>query len=297
MKISISKRRLFTGISFISPWIIGFICFILYPLGASLYYSFTDFSLFSKPEWIGFTNYFRLFSDPKFLVSLKNTIIFSAMIVPTSILTAMFLAILLNAKIKARGLIRGIIFLPSIVPQIAIAVIWIWILNPKWGLLNSVFRLIGLPGAPWLSSPDWVKWALLITTLWMIGTDMVLYLAALQNIPNSYYEAAELDGANFFQKTLRITIPLVTPVTFFHLVNALIWSFQYFNIPYLMGGQGAGKPADSMLFYSIYLYQNGFRYLKMGYASAMAWILFIILMIATLIILKTSKGWVHYGVR
>jgi len=294
-KMNPELRKVLRGVAFISPWIIGFFSFTLYPLLASLYYSFTDFSLFGSPKWVGLNNYVKLFADPKFFTSFGNTLIFSVIVVPASIVLAMGLAILLNNQLKANAIYRTLIFMPSVVPAVASAVVWIWILNPQWGLLNGALRLINIQGPPWLSSPDWAKPALLIVTLWMIGSDMILYLAGLQEIPQDYFEAAELDGAGSWQKVTYIIVPLLTPIVFFHLINAFIWSFQYFSIPYIISNQGSGRPADSLLFYSLYLYQNAFRYLKMGYASAMAWLLFILVMVCTVIILRTSKRWVNYG--
>jgi len=293
-KIKPETRKILRGIAFISPWILGFLAFTIYPLLASFYYSFTDFSLFGSPKWIALTNYAKLFADPKFFKSFGNTIIFSVFVVPASIVLAMGLAILLNNNLRGNSVYRALIFMPSVVPAVASAVVWIWILSPQWGLLNGLLRLLNLQGPPWLSSPDWSKPALLIVTLWMIGSDMVLYLAGLQEIPLDYYEAAELDGAGAWQKTIYIIVPLLTPIVFFHLINAFIWSFQYFSIPFIFGGV-TGQPADSLLFYSLYLYQNAFAYLKMGYASAMAWLLFLLVMACTVVILRTSKRWVNYG--
>jgi multiple sugar transport system permease protein len=294
-KINPETRKVLKGLAFISPWMIGFLAFTLYPLLASLYYSFTDFSLFGSPKWIWLSNYIKLFSDPKFFKSMGNTLIFSVVVVPASIFLAMGLAILLNNGLRGNSIYRTVIFMPSIVPAVASAVVWMWILNPQWGLLNGALRLVGLQGPPWLSSADWAKPSLLLITLWMIGSDMILYLAGLQEIPLDYYEAASLDGAGSWHKVRYITIPLLTPIMFFHLINAFIWSFNYFSIPYIVSNQGSGQPADSLLFYSLYLYQNGFRYLKMGYASAMAWLLFMLVMACTIIILKTSNRWVNYG--
>ena len=293
-KLKPETRKILRGVAFISPWILGFLAFTIYPLLASFYYSFTDFSLFGSPKWIALTNYAKLFADPKFFKSFGNTIIFSVFVVPASIVLAMGLAILLNNNLRGNSVYRALIFMPSVVPAVASAVVWIWILNPQWGLLNGLLRMLNLQGPPWLSSPDWAKPALLIVTLWMIGSDMVLYLAGLQEIPLDYYEAAELDGAGAWQKTIYIIVPLLTPIVFFHLINAFIWSFQYFSIPFIFGGV-TGQPADSLLFYSIYLYQNAFAYLKMGYASAMAWLLFLLVMACTVVILRTSKRWVNYG--
>jgi multiple sugar transport system permease protein len=293
-KLKPETRKILRGVAFISPWILGFLAFTIYPLLASFYYSFTDFSLFGSPKWIAFTNYAKLFADPKFFKSFGNTIIFSVFVVPASIVLAMGLAILLNNQLRGNSIYRAIIFMPSVVPAVASAVVWIWILNPQWGLLNGLLRMLNLQGPPWTSSPDWAKPALLIVTLWMIGSDMVLYLAGLQEIPLDYYEAAELDGAGAWQKTIYIIVPLLTPIVFFHLINAFIWSFQYFSIPFIFGGP-TGQPADSLLFYSLYLYQNAFAYLKMGYASAMAWLLFLLVMACTVVILRSSKRWVNYG--
>jgi len=281
-----------TGLAFISPWIIGFLVFILYPIVISFYYGFTDFSLFTSPTWVGLKNYQQLLTfDDKFLLSLYNTVYFTLLVIPASIVLALAMAIVLNIGLRGVSIYRAIFFMPTIVPAVASAVVWGWILNPRWGLINGFLQLVGISGPPWLTSPAWAKPSLVLVTLWAIGSDMIIYLAALQDIPQVYYEAAVLDGANNWQKTRHVTLPLLTPVIFFHLVNGTIWAFQYFTIAFVMTD---GGPANATLFYSLYLYRNAFEYLKMGYASAMAWILFIIVMAATLIILRSSKGWVHY---
>lgn len=286
------RRRLLTGLAFISPWIVGFLVFILYPIVISFYYGFTDFSLFTSPTWVGLQNYQQLITfDDKFLLSLYNTIYFTLLVIPASIVLALAMAIVLNIGLRGVSIYRAIFFMPTIVPAVASAVVWGWILNPRWGLINGFLQLVGISGPPWLTSPAWAKPSLVLVTLWAIGSDMIIYLAALQDIPQVYYEAAVLDGANNWQKTRHVTLPLLTPVIFFHLVNGTIWAFQYFTIAFVMTD---GGPANATLFYSLYLYRNAFEYLKMGYASAMAWILFIVVMAATLIILRSSKGWVHY---
>jgi multiple sugar transport system permease protein len=286
------RRRLLTGLAFISPWIVGFLVFILYPIVISFYYGFTDFSLFTSPTWVGLKNYQQLITfDDKFLLSLYNTIYFTLLVIPASIVLALAMAIVLNIGLRGVSIYRAIFFMPTIVPAVASAVVWGWILNPRWGLINGFLQLLGISGPPWLTSPAWAKPSLVLVTLWAIGSDMIIYLAALQDIPQVYYEAAVLDGANNWQKTRHVTLPLLTPVIFFHLVNGTIWAFQYFTIAFVMTD---GGPANATLFYSLYLYRNAFEYLKMGYASAMAWILFIVVMAATLIILRSSKGWVHY---
>jgi multiple sugar transport system permease protein len=285
-------RNLRMGLLFISPWIVGFVVFTVYPILVSLYYSFTDFALFHSPNWVGFQNYQDLFTrDDKFYVSLYNTIFFFLLALSASVIAALFLALLLNAKLRGSTFFRSVFFLPTIVPMVASAAVWMWILNPQWGLLNLGLRALGIPGPPWLSDPSWAKPSLVLLALWTIGSEVIIYLAALQEIPRDYYEAALVDGANPIQRTRFITIPLITPVIFFHLVNGTIWAFQYFTEAYVMTG---GGPANSTLFYALYLYRNAFTAVKMGYASAQAWILFILVMFATLIIMRSSRGWVYY---
>ena len=206
----------------------------------------------------------------------------------------MGLALLLERRLPGNAIWRAVIFAPSIVPAAATAAIWIWILNPQWGLLNGALRLAGGPEPPWLSDPGWAKVALLLMTLWMIGSDMILYLAALQDIPKEYYEAAEIDGAGAWARTRWITLPHLTPVVFFQLVNATIWAFQFFSIPYIVGDKGQGKPAGSLDFYATYMYANAFNYLKMGYASAMAWLMFVVVMAVTVLMIRNADRWVHY---
>lgn len=286
------RQRLLTGLAFISPWIVGFLTFTLYPIVISLYYSFTDYSLFSAPEWIGLQNYQKLFAqDDKFLVTLYNTGYFTLLVIPASIIVALLLALMLNVQLHGVNVYRTIYFMPTVVPAVAKAVVWSWILNPQWGLLNEFLRSMNVPGPPWLSSPAWSKPSLVLVALWTIGSDMIIYLAALQDIPQVYYEAALLDGANPWQGTRFITLPLITPVIFFHLITGTIWAFQYFTEAFVMTN---GGPANSTLFYALYLYRNAFEYIKMGYASAMAWILFVVVMAATLSILRSSKRWVYY---
>lgn len=286
------QKNLKLGLAFISPWIFGFLVFTLYPILSSLYYSFTDYGLFGSPNWVGVKNYVDLFTkDDKFFLSLSNTVFFFLLAVPASVIVGILLAILLNSKLRGMTFFRSLFFLPTIVPAVASAAVWMWILNPQWGLLNTSLRMIGMHGPPWLSDPQWAKPSLVFVALWTIGSEVIIYLAALQEIPRDYYEAALVDGANGFQQTRFITLPMITPVIFFHLVNGTIWAFQYFTEAYVMTG---GGPANATLFYALNLYRNAFTSLKMGYASAQAWILFIVVMVATLIIVRSSKGWVYY---
>lgn len=285
-------RNLKLGLIFISPWIIGFTVFTIYPIFISLYYSFTDFALFHAPNWVGIENYVGLFTrDDKFFVSLYNTVFFFLLALPASVIAALILALLLNTRLRGTTFFRSVFFLPTIVPAVASAAVWMWILNPQWGLLNLGLRAIGIHGPPWLSNPDWAKPSLVLLALWTIGSEVIIYLAALQEIPRDYYEAALVDGANSFHQARFITIPLITPVIFFHLVNGTIWAFQYFTEAYVMTG---GGPGNATLFYALYLYRNAFTAVKMGYASAQAWILFVVVLLATLIIMRSSKKWVYY---
>ena len=286
------QRNLRLGLAFISPWIVGFLIFTIYPIFSSLYYSFTDYGLFGSPNWVGLQNYIDLFTkDDKFFLSLYNTVFFFLLAIPASVVVGIVLAILLNAKLRGIAFFRSLFFLPTIVPAVASAAVWMWILNPQWGLLNTSLRLAGVHGPPWLSDPDWAKPSLVFVALWTIGSEVIIYLAALQEIPRDYYEASRVDGANYLQQTWFITLPMITPVIFFHLVNGTIWAFQYFTEAFVMTG---GGPANATLFYALNLYRNAFTSLRMGYASAQAWILFIVVMIATLIIVRSSKGWVYY---
>jgi multiple sugar transport system permease protein len=286
------RRSLLIGLAFISPWIIGFALFTAGPILASAYYSLTEFTIFQAPHWAGLANYRVLLThDPDFFLSLSNTVLFALMAIPTSIVAAMVMALAMNVKLRGVTIYRSVYFLPSIVPAVASAVLWVWILNPQWGLLNLALRFLSIHGPGWLTSPDWAKPSLALIAVWATGSDMLIYLAALQDIPQSLYEAASIDGASAAQKTRLITLPLLTPIVFFQLINGVIWAFQYFTEAFIMTG---GGPAKATLFYALYLYQNAFVSLKMGLASAQAWMLFLIVMFATLAILRSSRGWVYY---
>ncbi|WP_353579790.1 sugar ABC transporter permease [Bacillus sp. J37] len=281
------------GILFALPWIIGLIIFYAIPLFSSIYFSFTTYSILQPGEFIGLQNYKDLFHDPLFWKSVYNTIYFTVFFVPLSIIFGVALAMMLNMKVKGMAVYRTIFFLPTLVPHVALAVLWMWLLNPGFGLVNGLLNTIGIEGPAWLGSETWSKPSLILMSLWGIGQAVVIYLAGLGDIPDDYYDAADVDGANWFQKTFHITLPLLTPVIFFNLVMGIIGAFQQFTLPYTLT-QGQGTPANSLTFYVMYLYDNGFKFFKMGYASAMAWILFIIIMALTAVVFITSKRWVHY---
>lgn len=281
------------GILFALPWILGLIIFYAIPLFSSIYFSFTTYSILQPGEFIGLQNYKDLFQDPLFWKSVYNTIYFTLLFVPFSIIFGVALAMMLNMKVKGMAIYRTIFFLPTLVPHVALAVLWMWLLNPGFGLVNGLLNMIGIEGPAWLGSETWSKPSLILMSLWGIGQAVVIYLAGLGDIPDDYYDAADVDGANWFQKTIHITLPLLTPVIFFNLVMGIIGAFQQFTLPYTLT-QGQGTPANSLTFYVMYLYDNGFKFFKMGYASAMAWILFIIIMALTAFVFMTSKRWVHY---
>ena len=281
------------GILFALPWIIGLIIFYAIPLFSSIYFSFTTYSILQPGEFIGLQNYKDLFHDPLFWKSVYNTIYFTVFFVPLSIIFGVALAMMLNMKVKGMAVYRTIFFLPTLVPHVALAVLWMWLLNPGFGLVNGLLNTIGIEGPAWLGSETWSKPSLILMSLWGIGQAVVIYLAGLGDIPDDYYDAADVDGANWFQKTFHITLPLLTPVIFFNLVMGIIGAFQQFTLPYTLT-QGQGTPANSLTFYVMYLYDNGFKFFKMGYASAMAWIFFIIIMALTAVVFITSKRWVHY---
>lgn len=286
------RRDTLAGILFALPWIFGFTLFLAYPLLASLYYSFTSFSILKPPRWVGFDNYIELAQDGVFLTTLKNTLWYAIGAVPLSTVTAIFLAMLLNSKVKGMAFYRTMFFLPSLVPMVALGTLFLWVFNGDYGLLNAAMRGVGVTPPNWLGDPAWAKWTLVLISMWGCGQAMVIYLAGLQDVPVSLYEAAELDGAKIWAKTKSVTLPMLSPVILFNVVMGIIGSLQVFAVPYVMFPGGA--PARSTYFFSSYLYDNAFQFQRMGYASAMGWVLFIITMLLTFMSLKLSERHVHY---
>jgi multiple sugar transport system permease protein len=290
-------RKLGVGLAFISPWIIGFFGFTVYPLLSSLYYSLTNYNLFSSPAWVGLENYQTvLLDDHLFRTSLWNTLFVTVLGVVLGLVTSLPLALLLNTDVRNVTLFRAIYFLPSIVPIVASAILWKWIFNANYGLLNAGLTALHLPAPAWLADPDWIKPALVMMSLWGVGAPVILYLAALQDVPRHLYEVADLDGASFLQKTWHITLPMISPVILFNTIIAVINWLQYFSESFIITA-GTGNPANAALFYVLYLYQRAFRDLQMGYASALAWLLFIVTMAITLLILRLSRRLVYYEVK
>ena len=277
---------------FISPWLLGFFLLAAGPMLFSLYMSFTDWEIFGETTWVGMANYKDLLFDNRlFWKTLWNTLFYTGIGVPLGLVCGYLLAVLLNTKVRFMGVFRTIFYLPSIVPAVASSLLWVLIFQPEFGLANALLDYLHLPTSKWLLSETMVKPALIIMSLWGVGGGMVIYLAGLQGVPQSLYEAAEIDGAGKLSKFWNITIPMTSHVIFFNLIMGLIGSFQVFTQAYIMSG---GGPNYASLFYVHYLYQNAFQFFKMGYASALAWILFIIILIFTLLQFKFFGKKVYY---
>jgi multiple sugar transport system permease protein len=284
-------RKLLKGLGFISPWIVGFSLFTLYPIIASLYYSLTYYDILRPPVYIGLRNYAELAVDPSFHQTLSNTLWWVVFAVPGSVLVGLILALLLNQQLPLRSWFRTIFFVPSIVPAVSAAMLWTWIYNSQYGLINGYLSAWGFRTIPWLSSPHWSKPSLLFIHLWSSGGTMIIFLAALQDVPKHLYEAARIDGASKWHEFWYITIPMISPAILFNILTGAIGAFQYFTFPMILTG---GGPVGSTEFYSLYLYRNAFRWFKMGYASALAWILFLFVLVYTILVFRSSAKWVYY---
>jgi len=293
-----TRRGLITGLLFISPWVLGFLLFTLYPMALSLVYSFSEVK-FNKPlKFIGLANYVGLFNDLRFWKSLGNTAYIVGIAVPLQLFASFICALLLNMRVKGQAFYRVIYYLPAIVPAVASTLLWYWLLRADDGLVNHLLGLIGIQGPLWINSPQWSKPSLVLLGLWGLGGTMVIYLAGLQDVPQSLYESAELDGAGWLRRLWHITIPLISSITLFNLVIGVIDAFQYFSQAYVVGrlatANALGAPQDSTLFYALLLYDKLVNKFQIGQASAMAWILFVIILCCTLVILRSSKRWAYY---
>jgi multiple sugar transport system permease protein len=279
------------GLLFLSPWLIGFAIFIATPIGLSLYFSFCEYSLLQRPVFVGLDNYRDLMADKTFWNALSVTGRYACMALPAAMCEALGLAILLNRPIRSQAIYRTIIFLPSLVPVAASAMIWFWLFNTKLGLINFVLDKFDIEPVGWLTDPKIALPALAFMSLWGVGRTVVIYLAALQDVPKDFYEAAELDGAGGLRRLWHVTLPMISPVIFFNLIIAIIAVFGVMELPYIMTN---GGPADATKFIALYVYHNAFHFIRMGYASAMAWIQLILILALTGIAFWTSKHWVHY---
>ena len=294
-------RSLWLGLAFISPWLVGFLALTLYPAIASLYYSFTDFKILQPPRWIGLDNYIALFKDPVFWKSLNNTLYLVVIGVPLSVLVALGIALLLNVKnIPGIGVFRTIFYLPVIIPAASASVLWIWLLNPPYGLVNQLLGFIGIHGPGWFYDPNWAKPGIVTLIVWTAGDVVLIYVGALQGVSRSLYEAAEVDGAGPWTRLRHITIPMISPAILFNLITGGIAAFQSFTQAFTVSegigtnGAAVGGTQNSLLFYGLNLYNNAFRYFHMGYASALAWLLLVAILLATFVLLRISRDRVYY---
>ncbi len=289
--MGLARREAMMGLLLVSPWLLGFLIFTLGPMVASLWFSFCEYKVIQPPRWIGLGNYQRMFADELFYKSLSVTTRYTVVSVPLGIVAALAVAVLLNQNVPGARVIRTIFYLPSVVSGVAVALVFSWIFNYRFGILNYVIGLFGIRGPDWLGRPQWALWAFILMSLWGIGGNMIILLAALQGVPVSLHEAAEIDGANSFVRFWTITMPMISPALLLVTIMSIIGSWQVFTSAYIMT---AGGPAYATLFYLLYLYRNAFNWFEMGYASAMAWVLFVIIFVCTLLTLRGSQNLVHY---
>ncbi|MGB6122751.1 MAG: sugar ABC transporter permease [Bacteroidota bacterium] len=296
---SFRRLRGLSGYAFIAPWLIGFVLLTLVPMIASVVLSFTSWTMLSPPAWVGSANFERIITDdPLFLTSLWNTAFYVLLAVPLTVGLGLLLALLLNQPLRGMAFFRTVFFLPSVTNMVAVSVLWLWIFNPEFGLLNRALSLAGIEGPLWLQSEVWAKPSLVLMSLWGVGGTMLIFLAAMQGIPRDLYEAADLDGAGALRKFFHVTLPMISPALFFSVVIGIIGSFQVFTQAFVMTGTvqpgSEGGPNNATLFYVLYLYKKAFQEFEMGYASALAWILFFIVLIFTMMQTRFARRWVHY---
>jgi len=290
-KPSYRRREIIAFYLCISPWLIGVILFVAGPMLASFLLSFTRWDYFSSIQWNGLRNYEKMLDDEYFWTALRVTFTFAALYVPLSQIISLSVALLLAKKIKGVGLFRTFFYLPAILSGTAYVVLWVWLFEPDRGLINNVLSWLGIKGPRWLSDPNTALYALVIMSLWGMGSSLMIYIAGLKNIPEQLYEAAELDGARRFSRFYYITLPMLSPTIFFNLVLVLIQTFQSYTTAAVATG---GGPLDSTLFYLVYLYRRAFVNQEAGYAAALAWVLFLIILFFTLLVVRSSQAWVYY---
>ena len=292
VRVKQSTQEEIAGWLFASPWIIGFVVLTLGPMVASLVLSFTRYDMFTPPTFVGFRNYVTMFTIDNLVVhALKITTLFALMSVPLNLVVGFMLALLLNQRIEGLSIWRTIFYLPSVVTGVSVIILWILLLNPQYGLVNALLGYIGIKGPNWLGAPEWALISLTMMGLWGVGGGMLIYLAGLQGIPTEYYDAARVDGANSLQQFVNVTVPMMSPVIFFNLVMGIIGALQTFDNAFMMTG---GGPAWATYFYMLHLFTKAFEELKMGYASGLAWILFIYIMLLTALVFRSSRALVYY---
>lgn len=288
---SLARKEAWEGRLFVSPWVLGFIIFTVGPMVASIYFAFCDYSVLSGAKWVGLGNFERIAKDRLFGLSLYNTAYFVFLAVPFGLVTSFTLAMLLNVRARGINLYRSLYYLPVITPGVATALTWTLLFAGEYGVVNAALRGIGLPAPNWFFDPKITKLVFVFLGLWGAGGGAIIFLAGLQNVPQTLYEAAHIDGANAWHRFWYVTIPMMTPIIFFNLVQGIIGTFQVFTGAYIIT---QGGPANSTLFYVLYLYNNAFKFFKMGYASALAWILFVIILAFTIAQLQLARRWVYY---
>ena len=293
MKNSPLSKQNNYGYLFTLPWILNFLLFIIVPILMSFYYSFTDFDLISKPNWVGFKNYIKMFSsDDNYWLAVKYTFYFVLASVPLRLLSALVVATILSAKRKFIGIYRSLLYIPSLIGgSVAVAVMWRYLFGLE-GAVNSFLQAMGVKAnIPWMTHPKIAIWTLIVLGMWQFGSSMLIFLAGIKNIPESYYEAAMMDGCNWFRRYIKITLPMLSPVLFFNLVMQTIGAFMTFTQSLLITN---GGPLRTTTFYTLYLYRKAFTSFDMGYASGMAWVLLVFIAIVTTLLFKSSKHWVYY---
>lgn len=292
MILSRKTRDALGFFAFAAPWIIGFLFLTLIPMIASAYISFTSWDILTPPRWIGFDNYRLIFSDPLFIQSIRVTLTFTLIGVPLFIATALVLSMLLNNKLPGMRIFRTVIYLPAIISGVVVAVVWQWMLNPDFGMVNAFLGIFGIEGPRWIFSEDWALPSIFLLTLWGVGGNMVIYLAALQNVPTEQYEAARVDGAGWWARFWYITVPGISTVLLFTVLTGIIAALQVFTPALVMTG---GGPNNATLFFAFHMYRNAFTFQRMGLACAMAWVLFAIIFVISAIIIRGSRDMVHYA--
>jgi len=288
------RREATAGLLFVLPWLISLLVFTVYPVVASIYYSFTQYAITQAPVWIGLDNYTKMFTtDPAIRVAVFNTLYYTLLSVPIGLISSLLIAIVLNLNVKRIGIYRTLFYLPSLAPPVAGAIIFVIMFQPEGGLVNGILQFFGIKGPAWFIDPRFAKIGLIILSLWGVGAGSLIFLAGLKDIPGDLLEAASIDGANSWQRFWKITIPLLTPVILYNLVMGIIGSFQVLGAAFVIGGT-TGRPQEALLMYMVHLYRTAFRYFDMGYASAMAVALFIVILGATLLIFRSTRSWVFY---
>lgn len=283
-----------SGYLFILPWLLGLVLFTVGPMLFSLLLAFSRWDIITgvkSIEWVGLDNFKAIFQDELFYQSLKVTFVFALISVPLYQIFSLIAAMLLNMRTRGMKLFRLIYFMPSVIPAVAVSMMWVMIFNPEYGVLNRTLALVGIQGPAWLQDPSYALGALIVMGIWGIGNTIIIYLSGLQGVPEELYEAAELDGAGRFRRFFSITLPMISPTIFFNLIMGIIGGFQYFTQAFVMTN---GGPLNSTLFYNLYLYNKAFQDYEMGYASALSWILFVIILVFTLLVIRSSSMWVYY---